>query len=84
MFACCLATAIARVEPAELVHEADLLRLPAGPDAALRDRVELSGVMCRDARHLLDELVVERLQLLAQLRPLLRRCRGATGESISA
>ena len=53
------------IEPAELVDEANLLRLLAGPDTALRDRVDLLRRRAPAGRGLLDEGVVGRLHLLA-------------------
>jgi hypothetical protein len=46
------------VEPAELVHQAVRLCLAAGPDAALRDGVQLLGRHVPRLCGLLDELIV--------------------------
>ena len=64
MFARCLAIASARVEPAELVHEPDLSRLPPRPDAPLPDRVDALRRRVPPLRRLLDERVVGGLHVL--------------------
>ncbi len=61
-----------RVEAAELVDEAVVLRLPAGPHASLRDLVDLLGRHVPGLGRALDELVVDRLHRRLHLRALLR------------
>ena len=61
------------VQAADLVDEANLPRLLAGPDAALCNFVHLLGRHVASRRRALDELVVDQLHRLLDLRTLLGR-----------
>ena len=78
------------IEAAELVDQAVVLRLLSGPHPPLRERVDLLGLGVPRLGRLLDELIVERLQLLLDLLQLLgvvgprRRVRSRRGGRCSS
>src|SRR5262249_61908080 len=67
------------MEAAELVPEAGLLRLTAGPHASLPDFVYLLGCRVASLRRLLDERVVGRLHVGLHSRALVWRERAYGG-----
>ena len=59
------------IQPPQLIHQAVFFGLPAGPNAALCERVDLLRLTVAGLGDLFDELIVEGLELSVQLLQLL-------------